>query len=108
MRIKEVKRSATVCWSTASSAPDFLATGTVAGAIDDSFASSAQLEIFSTSNRDRGNELRLLGSVDAPERFHRLAWGTKGIETQQFPYGLIAGGMTDGSVGFWNPAAVLR
>jgi len=45
MKLRQVDRTATIAWSPGHHRP-FLATGTVAGALDASFSSSTELEIF--------------------------------------------------------------
>ncbi|KAI3676520.1 hypothetical protein L1987_86130 [Smallanthus sonchifolius] len=69
--IKEVVRSASVAF-----APDapFLAAGTMAGAVDMSFSSSANLEIFQLDFRSDDRKLPLVGAVSSPESFNRLSW----------------------------------
>ncbi|KAG7674441.1 hypothetical protein KSW81_000096 [Nannochloris sp. 'desiccata'] len=86
----------------------FLAAGSVAGAIDLSFSTSSQLEIFSLDFGSSEHELKLAGgAVQAPERFARLAWGAPGADHAAYPYGLLAGGLADGSVCIWNPARII-
>jgi protein transport protein SEC31 len=52
-------------------------------------------------------ELPVKGAVKSNERFHRLAWG--GLSsTPSMPYGILAGGMVDGGIGLWNPAAIMK
>jgi hypothetical protein len=52
-------------------------------------------------------ELPIKGGVKSNERFHRLAWG--GLSsTPSMPYGILAGGMVDGGIGLWNPAAMMK
>ena len=52
-------------------------------------------------------ELPVKGCVKSNERFHRLAWG--GLSsTPSMPYGILAGGMVDGGIGLWNPAAIMK
>ena len=52
-------------------------------------------------------ELPVRGGVKSNERFHRLAWG--GLSsTPSMPYGILAGGMVDGAIGLWNPAAMMK
>ncbi|XP_010459526.1 PREDICTED: protein transport protein SEC31 homolog A-like [Camelina sativa] len=88
--INKVDRSAFVAFSP--EAP-FMATGTMAGAVDLSFSSSANLEIFELDFRSNDRDLKLVGHCSSSERFTRLAWGS---------YGLIAGGLVDGNIGLWN------
>ena len=57
----------------------FLATGTMAGAIDLSFSTTACLEIFSTDYASMETEMESVGrAVPSTERFHRLVWGSGG------------------------------
>ena len=107
MKISGVGRSATVAWGASSEHADLLAAGTVAGAISDNFDSSAHLEVFKLDMTSRTGELSLLGSVSSSERFHRLAWGTKGMENGTMPYGMLAGGMVDGSIKIYSPATLM-
>ena len=53
MKLKEIHRTSTFAWSTFQSLP-LLATGTVAGALDESFSNESQLEIWAPDylNRD--------------------------------------------------------
>jgi protein transport protein SEC31 len=54
MKLKEIHRTSTFAWSpsTASSLP-LLATGTVAGALDESFSNESQLEIWAPNFLDQ-------------------------------------------------------
>ena len=45
LKFKEIRRTSTFAWSPAASLP-LLATGTVAGALDESFSNESQLEIW--------------------------------------------------------------
>lgn len=44
--LKEVKRTAAIAWSPASQTSPLLATGTLSGALDDSFSTNAELEVY--------------------------------------------------------------
>lgn len=105
--IKGVSRSASVAL-----APDapYLAAGTMAGAVDLSFSSSANLEIFKLDFQSDDRELPLAGEVPSSERFNRLSWGraAAGSASEQFSLGLIAGGLVDGAIDIWNPLALIR
>ncbi|CAH2036931.1 unnamed protein product [Thlaspi arvense] len=103
--IKRVDRSAFVAM--APNAP-FMAAGTMAGAVDLSFSSSADLEIFELDFHSNDRELKPIGQCPSSERFNRLAWGSYGSGSEEFPYGLIAGGLVDGNVGLWNPLSLIR
>lgn len=102
--IKGVSRSASVAL-----APDapYLAAGTMAGAVDLSFSSSANLEIFKLDFQSDDRDLPVVGECPSSERFNRLTWGRNGSGSEQFSLGLIAGGLLDGSIDIWNPHALI-
>ncbi|CAN6902684.1 unnamed protein product [Brassica oleracea] len=86
----------------------FIAAGTMAGAVDLSFSSSSNLEIFELDFNSEDHEMKLLGQCSSSERFTRLAWGSYGSGSQESPYGCIAGGLVDGNIGLWNPLTLIR
>ncbi|XP_047315605.1 protein transport protein SEC31 homolog B-like [Impatiens glandulifera] len=102
--IKSVNRSASVAF--APEAP-YLAAGTMAGAVDLSFSSSANLEIFKLDFQSDERELPLAGEAATSERFNRLSWGKNPGGAEEFSLGLIAGGLVDGSIGLWNPLTLI-
>ncbi|KAG6679763.1 hypothetical protein I3842_13G008400 [Carya illinoinensis] len=105
--VKGVDRLASVAL-----APDspYMAAGTMAGAVDLSFSSSASLEIFKLDFQSDDWELPLIGESPSSERFNRLSWGkaAAGSASEQFSLGLIAGGLVDGTIDVWNPLALIR
>lgn len=69
MLTKEIKCTATLAWAPASSQSTRLVTGTLAGAMDASFSTSAELEIHEVNLADReGTGLTKLGSVSSSSR----------------------------------------
>lgn len=52
MKLKEIHRTSTFAWSPTTELP-LLATGTVAGALDESFSNESQLEIWAPDFLDR-------------------------------------------------------
>ncbi len=52
MKLKEIHRTSTFAWSPEASLP-LLATGTVAGALDESFSNESQLEIWAPNFLDK-------------------------------------------------------
>ena len=87
----------------------FLATGTMAGAIDLSFSDKRRVwEIFSTDYASMETEMESVGrAVPSTERFHRLVWGCWGAASEETRLGLIAGGLVDGTVNVYNPAKIV-
>ncbi|CAJ1934243.1 unnamed protein product [Sphenostylis stenocarpa] len=103
--IKGVNRSASVAL-----APDapYLAAGTMAGAVDLSFSSSANLEIFKLDFQSDDWELPLVAECPSSDRFNRLTWGKNGSGSDGFALGLVAGGLVDGNIDIWNPLTLIR
>jgi len=92
-------------------APDapYIAAGTMAGAVDLSFSNSANIEIFRLDFQSDSPDLPLLASAPSPDRFNRLSWSRPGaVEGDSFALGLLAGGLSDGSVAVWNPLSMIR
>jgi len=85
-----------------------LAAGTVSGAIDMSFSTNSVLEVFVLDFASSDTTPLVGGSIAVPERFTRLAWGLKPSEALPYTYGVIAGGLADGSVCLWDPAAIME
>lgn len=102
--LKSVNRSALVAMS-----PDspFFAAGTMAGAVDLSFSTSAELEIYKLDFQSDDHELPMVAQAHSSERFNRLSWGRHGSNSEEFSMGLIAGGRIDGSIGVWNPLPLI-
>ncbi|KAJ3169039.1 protein transport protein S31 [Irineochytrium annulatum] len=83
-----------------------LATGTVAGALDASFSTNAELEIFDLNLSAGSNQApRRLGVVSGSARFNRLAWGTSPDPKRS--YGFLAGGMENGEMDLWDPQLII-
>lgn len=110
MKLKEIHRTSTFAWSPASAIP-LLATGTVAGALDESFSNDSRLEIWAPNFMDQ-NEYDLGGEghpqanhcITTSSRFNRLAWGA--IDATR-PQGIVAAGMENGELNLWDPAKIV-
>lgn len=46
-------------------------------------------------------------SSECSARFASLAWSEMATKQVEYPYGLIAGGMGDGTVNVWDPAKLV-
>ena len=46
MKLKDISRTATFAWELSSSSSQLVATGAIAGALDESFSNDSQLEIW--------------------------------------------------------------
>ncbi|PKU77187.1 protein transport protein SEC31 homolog B [Dendrobium catenatum] len=102
--IKSAPRSALAAF-----APDapYLAAGTMAGAVDLSFSSSANLEIFKLDFQSDSQELPVVGACPSSDRFNRLSWGKPKSVSGEYSLGLIAGGLGDGTISLWNPVKLI-
>ena len=110
MKLKEIHRTSTFAWSPSPSLP-LLATGTVAGALDESFSNNGQLEIWAPDFLDK-HEYDLGGegqpeakaSITTTSRFNRLAWGYTGGAHDR---GVLVAGMENGELDIWDPTKIL-
>lgn len=66
MKLKDISRTATFAWDQSSSSSPLLATGAVAGALDESFSNDSQLEIWAPQFGD-GQSVRLGGEGSSSE-----------------------------------------
>lgn len=104
-------RTAAFAWAPANadaSCP-MLATGTVAGALDESFNNDSILELWNlnTSAEEATPTLTpsVAASVNASARFNRLGWG---FAHKDKPHGLLAAGLENGEVGVWDVGMLLN
>ncbi|XP_051146366.1 protein transport protein SEC31 homolog B [Andrographis paniculata] len=102
--IKWVNRSASTAF-----APDgaYIAAGTMAGAVDLQFSSSANIDIFELDFVSDDRQLSLVGSAPSSERFNRLSWQKGPANSEEYSLGIIAGGLVDGNIGLWNPKPLI-
>lgn len=105
-RVAYIPRGATVAWGPTAQTSGMIAAGTVGASFDPSFDASASLEIFQMDLGSKTGKMELQGSVQTSERFHRIAWGTAGVSNGSLAYGMLAGGMVDGTVKVFNPAVI--
>eukprot|EP00615_Pteridomonas_danica_P011892 CAMPEP_0114343358 /NCGR_PEP_ID=MMETSP0101-20121206/10544_1 /TAXON_ID=38822 ORGANISM="Pteridomonas danica, Strain PT" /NCGR_SAMPLE_ID=MMETSP0101 /ASSEMBLY_ACC=CAM_ASM_000211 /LENGTH=1181 /DNA_ID=CAMNT_0001478035 /DNA_START=71 /DNA_END=3616 /DNA_ORIENTATION=- len=106
--VKEIEdHGATLAWSPLSKMPNMMALGTKdsgAGGFDDY---GGKLELHRLDFRERGLKCPVAGSVKTSAKFSSLAWSPMGNFSSDFEYGLLAGGMTDGSINLWDPKKLI-
>ncbi|EPZ31919.1 hypothetical protein O9G_001929 [Rozella allomycis CSF55] len=96
MTVGRIDKTATCVWSPPDQRCAYLAMGTVAGAFDATFSTATELEMY----RLNDDHLELTGSISTASRFYRLSWsGHEG--------GVIAGGMDNGYVRFWDAKSLM-
>lgn len=106
MSLKEIKRTAAIAWSPPQLTSPLLATGTLAGALDASFSTLAELEIHELNLDDKSTmEVVQKSTISAPSRFNRLAWSAHNSNSTD---GVIIGGCEDGTLSFWNASDLLK
>ncbi|RCK56363.1 Protein transport protein SEC31 [Candida viswanathii] len=101
VKISEIAGTSTFTWSL-DNLP-LMATGTVAGALDINFSSSAKLEIWDIFSSSSKHEPIFTAPVD--NRFYALAW-SKPFEER--PQGLIAGAFENGTLEFWDADVLIK
>eukprot|EP00612_Vaucheria_litorea_P006457 CAMPEP_0171481444 /NCGR_PEP_ID=MMETSP0946-20130122/6749_1 /TAXON_ID=109269 /ORGANISM="Vaucheria litorea, Strain CCMP2940" /LENGTH=1148 /DNA_ID=CAMNT_0012013017 /DNA_START=6 /DNA_END=3452 /DNA_ORIENTATION=+ len=99
-------KGATVAWSTVASQRDLIALGTKDGGSAGFDDFGGELELHKIDFVDE-NSPTLLGSVKTNARFSKLAWSEM-ANRPEFTHGIIAGGMSDGSVNFWDPSKLVH
>ncbi|KAJ9103932.1 hypothetical protein QFC21_002395 [Naganishia friedmannii] len=114
MKLKEIQRTATFAWGTSASSLPLLATGTISGALDETFSNVGHLEIwapeFFGADSEEGLELGgegqpgPKGSISTNARFNRLAWSSPSSAN---PRGVLASGMETGEVSVWDAEKIL-
>ncbi|KAJ3331979.1 protein transport protein S31 [Blyttiomyces sp. JEL0837] len=106
MILKEIEKTSTIAWSPSAQHLPLIATGTVAGALDSTFSTSSELEIFDPCFGSETTSVKKLGSVTANARFNRLAWSMTPDASKV--NGLIAGGMENGELDLWDPRLIIE
>ncbi len=109
-----INRTATFAWSPATYESDapLIATGTVAGALDESFSNESLLELwqpdYAASSHDSASNAsadpKPIASISTSARFNRLAWG---YANSTRPKGLLAAGLENGELGIWDAQKVI-
>ncbi|KAI5981661.1 hypothetical protein EDC04DRAFT_2848364 [Pisolithus marmoratus] len=111
MKQKEIHRTATFAWSPNACLP-LIATGTVAGALDESFSNESQLEIWKPNFMDKheyslgtDSDSKPAGVVKDTSRFNRIAWSQAHKDRTS---GVIAAGMENADIVLWDPAKIVE
>ena len=92
-------------WSPRTLQSIYLIGGTVAQQLDATFSTSANLELFSLDLASSELAMPLVGSVESPQRFHKLIWSHYGA-SDDYPMGVVIGGSDNGGISLWNVAKV--
>ncbi|CAM9755309.1 unnamed protein product, partial [Hapterophycus canaliculatus] len=110
-------KGATIAWSNVAAHPSLIALGTEDSGGGSGFEDhGGELELhkldFSKETDAAGagggaGAGTLLGKVKTTARFATLAWSEMATKQASYPYGLIAGGMGDGTVNVWDPAKLV-
>lgn len=107
-----IPRTATFAWSPASlqTTEPYIASGTVAGVLDESFSNDSVLEIwqpqYSSSGAAPAGSLKPIASTPTSAKLNRLAWGY--VHPSSYPRGLLAAGLENGELGVWDANKVIN
>ncbi|ORE07814.1 WD40 repeat-like protein [Rhizopus microsporus var. microsporus] len=102
-RLSEINSTATFAWSPGQQTP-LIAAGTAAGALDDSFSNTSELELFKLDFKNTSHGAVSVAKVASSARFNKLAWGNA---SSSHPYGVIVGGLENGHLALWDPSKIL-
>lgn len=107
--VKSLERTSITAWGPTKHTSHMIASGTVSSTIDaNDFDSTAKLEIYDTNVGQLNSEMILLGTVVVRDVFTSISWGNKGVADNTYPYGIIIGGMSDGSIHIFNVAEIFN
>ncbi|ANZ73106.1 BA75_00832T0 [Komagataella pastoris] len=98
VKISEIKSTSTFAWSSVDS--NVLATGTLAGAVDDSFSTTSSLELWDVLNTSAP-----IFRTNVGARFHDLAWTNP---VSKYQRGLLAGAFDNGTIQLWDSSSLLN
>ncbi|KAM0338269.1 hypothetical protein ACHAPU_011394 [Fusarium lateritium] len=100
VRLREIPRTASFAWSPGAGKP-ILVTGTRAGAVDVDFSGESKLELWDLAldDQQQGLELQPVASISTDARFYDVAWGPP---NEEYPRGIIAGALENGSLDLWD------
>lgn len=98
-----INKTAVCCWSPASFQSCYLACGTVAGALDSSFSTSAELAFYQWTTDTSGSLWKQICSMPSSLKFCRLAWSSINAKRS-----IVAGGMEAGTLSLWNATDALQ
>lgn len=101
VKLEEIASTLTFAWS--HDTLPLLVTGTVAGAVDANFSLALQLAVYDIFSPTSRHQPVLTAKV--AQRFYALAW-LKPFGGHE--RGLIAAALEDGSIEFWDAAAVIK
>ncbi|GAA5797196.1 hypothetical protein HPULCUR_002576 [Helicostylum pulchrum] len=99
-KLNEIRRTSKFAWSPGH---HILATSTMSGALDESFSSTSELELFKLESGSFSQQAS--HKVSTTSRFNTLAWGHIGSSHE---HGMIAGGMETGDLELWDPSSILN
>lgn len=81
MKVKELDLTANMAWSPAAVSPIYVAAGTAAQQMDASFSTNSALEIYRLGLEEPGFDMPKVCSIPMEKRYHKVVWGSSGIET---------------------------
>ncbi|KAE9308391.1 Protein transport protein SEC31 B [Phytophthora fragariae] len=105
--LKEIQANAAVAWSPVKRRAELLALGSKGDGGVGFENNGGEFKLVAMDLSDPSRGMVTLGSVKTASRFTSLAWRDVPRHHDTCPYGIIAGGMADGSVSLWNPALML-
>ncbi len=103
VKVKELNTTSTFAW--AKSTRPLLATGTMSGAVNDTFSSDSFLSLYDLDLLNPSLDAEPKASIATDARFNAIDWSEP---SSSMPLGIIAGAMDNGTVEFWDPSALIN
>ena len=101
-------RGVTIAWSPGRQERQFLAAGTKEGAGGAFGDYGGKLEIYSMNSILEGQTKEPVGCVETKMKFESLSWSSFNAgNTSGFGSGILASGMTDGTISIWDPSKII-
>ena len=102
VKLCEINQTATFAWSH-DSLP-LMATGTLAGVMDDTFSSDSVLQIYDVFSSTQGNSKPLYSGA-ANAKYNSIAWSGASKDHSR---GILAAGLENSTIELYDPEAVLK
>lgn len=112
--LKSLQTASVAAWCPVAAHPTLMALGTShlsVPAIGNDFSYQQEqnkLEFVKFEMADSSDKIASITSIATNEKFLSLSWGAKNLDPNNFPYGILAAAMADGTINMYNPAVILQ
>eukprot|EP01041_Mallomonas_annulata_P003398 gene3398-6750_t len=102
-------KGAVLSWSPIANHSNMVALGTKdsSGLSFDDYGGELEIHRLDFADNEKSSS-EILGRAKTTSRFASIAWSQMATRADDYPYGLIAGGMVDGSIHIWDSAKLVE